>query len=185
MGLAPTTDIIFFNCALPIYSINIYKFNLIALIDQIPSGLSFYFIRKNLNFRSGIKNNLYMPHLKLEYTSNISHQINFNELFLELHRVLVDYADVDYKNCKSRAIKLDDFVIGKNEDENAFVHLELKFLEGRTDQKKREIGWDIMKILEDFYHPCFVTHNFQISLEIIDILNVNYFKIPNHNKNLR
>lgn len=119
-----------------------------------------------------------MPQIKLEYTSNITHDINFEELFSEIHRVLSDVGNNDINSCKSRAIKVDDYFIGNCEIENAFVHLEIKMLEGRDEELKRKIGWESMKILEDFYYQCFTEFRFQITTEIIDIVKSNYFKIP-------
>ncbi|MBI9070146.1 MAG: 5-carboxymethyl-2-hydroxymuconate Delta-isomerase [Melioribacteraceae bacterium] len=119
-----------------------------------------------------------MPQITLEYTSNINHDINFNELFAEVHRVLSDVGNIDINNCKSRAIKLDDYYIGNGEIENAFIHLAIRLLEGREEELKRKIGWEIMKVLEDFYYQCFTQHRFQITLEINDIFKNSYFKIP-------
>jgi 5-carboxymethyl-2-hydroxymuconate isomerase len=119
-----------------------------------------------------------MPHLELQYTSNIAQEINFSVLFAELHRILAEVGGINIENCKSRAIKLDDYAIGSSEPDNAFVHVNLKFLVGRSEVLKQKIGQDILNALRDAYAPSIDEHNLQITVQIQDIQHETYFKIP-------
>ena len=116
--------------------------------------------------------------MTLEYTDNVDQEVNFAHLFSRLHRVLSDVGGLRIENCKSRAIKLDQYYIGQDEADNAFVHVELRFLEGRSLELKQQIGRQILSILKKYYRPTLAKQNLQITVEIKDIERQLYFKIP-------
>jgi len=74
-----------------------------------------------------------MPHLRLDYTTNITEEINFQELFHHCHEALQQIIGVDIAKCDSQARQVEDFFIGKGEKENAFVHLTIYLFEGRSN----------------------------------------------------
>jgi 5-carboxymethyl-2-hydroxymuconate isomerase len=119
-----------------------------------------------------------MPHLTLQYTENVDQNINFEELFSTLHHILADVGGIKIDNCKSRAIKLEDYYIGQGEDDHVFIHLDLRFLEGRSLELKQEIGRQILSTLKEYYAPSMAKYNMQITVEIRDIQRETYFKIP-------
>lgn len=119
-----------------------------------------------------------MPHLTLQYTSNIKQEIDYSELFSKFHEVLNKTGGIKIENCKSRVVKLDNFYISKGEENSAFVHLEVKFLQGRTDDLKREIGNQLIEILKGYYADSGNELDIQITIEILDINRDIYFKHP-------
>ena len=118
-----------------------------------------------------------MPHLTLEYTKNIDQEINFDDLFPRLHQVLVDIAGIPIGNCKSRACRLDNYYIADGSPQHAFVHLAIRFMEGRSVEVKRMIGRGCLKVLEELcWSPA--RPELQITVEIQDIERTTYFKLP-------
>lgn len=118
-----------------------------------------------------------MPHLTLEYTENLEREIIFDDLFPRLHGVLVDVAAVPIGNCKSRACRLDSYYIADGGPQHAFVHLAIRFMEGRSVELKRNIGRGCLKVLEEL---CCAPAGLelQITVEIQDIERTTYFKLP-------
>jgi len=116
-----------------------------------------------------------MPHVTLEYTGNIDHPIEFHDLFSELHQVLASAAGIDVNNCKSRAIRLQTYHIGEGQTENAFAHLEIQLLQGRSVELKREIGERGLRVLAKHLMPS-GEPDLQITLEIRDMQRDAYFK---------
>jgi 5-carboxymethyl-2-hydroxymuconate isomerase len=114
----------------------------------------------------------------LEYTANIKQEIDLADLLVQLHLVLVDVGGIPLGNCKSRAIRLDDFHIAGGEARHAFVHLTIRFLEGRSTELKQQIGRQSLGILEKSFAPSFTEFDLQITVEIKDIERATYFKIP-------
>jgi 5-carboxymethyl-2-hydroxymuconate isomerase len=119
-----------------------------------------------------------MPHLTLEYTSNLSQTIDVGELFPKLHQILADVGGISIHNCKSRAVRLDTYYIGKGGTQNAFIHLDIRFLEGRSLELKQRIGQQSLSWLKEFFAPSLAELELQVTVEIVDIQSQTYFKIP-------
>lgn len=117
-----------------------------------------------------------MPHLTLQYTGNIEQEIRVAELFPRLHRVLEQVAGVDVLNCKSRAVHLDRYCIGVGDAEGAFVHLEIRLLEGHSAAVKQEVGERSLRILEAYFAPAAKGLALQVTVEVVDMLRQSYFK---------
>jgi 5-carboxymethyl-2-hydroxymuconate isomerase len=119
-----------------------------------------------------------MPHLTLEYSSNIEFKLNHQDLFAQLHRLLNEAGGIRIDNFKSRALMRENFLVGRGDIENAFVHLELRLLEGRSPEAKNEIGQGCLQLLKEFYAPSLANQALQITVEIADISKETYFKHP-------
>jgi 5-carboxymethyl-2-hydroxymuconate isomerase len=115
-----------------------------------------------------------MPHLTLEYTSNLPRDIAAQELFGRLHRILADVGGIDIRNCKSRAVGRDAFLVGDGRDEAGYVHLDVRILEGRTPAVKQEVGRQILHALRDAYRAD--ASEMQVTVEIRDMPKDHYFK---------
>ena len=119
-----------------------------------------------------------MPHLTLEYSANINQQIQTNELFSELHQALAGLANLKVENCKGRLVRLEEAYIGRGEPHNAFVHLHIRLLAGRSPELKKRIGQHCLSFLESYFAPSAADHQLQITVEIIDVQPEAYFKAP-------
>lgn len=118
-----------------------------------------------------------MPHLTLEYTKNMEQEIDFDDLFPRLHQALVDVAAIPIGNCKSRASRLDNYYVADGSPQHAFVHLAIRFMEGRSAELKRNIGRGCLAVLEELCcSPAGL--ELQITVEIQDIVRTTYFKLP-------
>jgi 5-carboxymethyl-2-hydroxymuconate isomerase len=115
-----------------------------------------------------------MPQIILEYTSNLPAP-DEKPLFLSIHRILQNVAGISIENCKSRILRHDLFLIGEGEADRAFIHLQVRFLEGRTDEVKEDVGRRLLSLLESYFRTgseC----RLQISVELGDIKRAAYFK---------
>jgi len=119
-----------------------------------------------------------MPQITLEYTGNITQELIAQDLFSPIHKVLGDVAGIPINNCKSRAIQRDDFYIANGETKNAFAHLEIRFIEGRSPEVKRAIGEQCLEQLESYFAESTSSLDLQITVEILDIHKQSYFKFP-------
>ncbi len=124
-----------------------------------------------------------MPHLTLEYTANIPAPENLAGTLLDMHRVLHEIGGIEIENCKSRLRYVDAFIIGKGDLNNAFLHLDVRFLEGRAEEVKQQIGNELLQILKTTFQPAESSKhtsklNLQITVEIRDIAASGYFKHP-------
>jgi 5-carboxymethyl-2-hydroxymuconate isomerase len=119
-----------------------------------------------------------MPHVTLEHTDNLDSPPDFDELFARVHAVLAEVGGIRMDNCKSRAIRLDRYFVGDGSGIQRFVHLDVRFLEGREIAIKQEIGRRLLSILKERFAAALKAHDVQITVEIRDIERSMYFKIP-------
>ena len=117
-----------------------------------------------------------MPHLTLEYTDNVSDPEDMRETMLKMHRVLNETGGIRLANCKSRSRRLDTYAVGDGSPDNAFLHLDVRFMEGRPDEVKRTIGNELLQILREDFSEAGL--DLQITVEIRDIMGNTYFKHP-------
>jgi 5-carboxymethyl-2-hydroxymuconate isomerase len=119
-----------------------------------------------------------MPHLTLEYTANLQDRAPTPELLTSVHRVLERLGGIKIENCKSRWRKVEDWTVGEGQAPSAFVHLDLRFLEGRSEETKRAIGAATLEVLRAHFQPPDPEADLQITVEVQDIRSVVYFKHP-------
>ena len=117
-----------------------------------------------------------MPHLTLEYTSNLRQESPDAGLLLSLHRLLESAAGVRIGNCKSRWREVDRWAVGGGEGESAFVHLDIRLFEGRPEEVRRAVGAGALDILKDHFLPAPPGVELQISVEVREIRRSLYFK---------
>ncbi|MFQ5649544.1 MAG: 5-carboxymethyl-2-hydroxymuconate Delta-isomerase [bacterium] len=119
-----------------------------------------------------------MPHLTLEYTSNIHLEVDFQTLFLELHQVLERVGGIEIENCKSRARRVEEYLVGDGSGNQAFVHLEVRFLTGRPLELKRKIGEALLSRVHSCYQAAMTPTGVQITVEMREMEREAYFKLP-------
>jgi 5-carboxymethyl-2-hydroxymuconate isomerase len=121
-----------------------------------------------------------MPHIKLEYTGNIKITSDFSKLFTEIHDLLSTEMRVSVENCKSRAIQVDNYLVGDGSKKGAFVHLEVCVLTGKSKQQKNKAGEMLLILLKIFFTNLPGCENLQISVEIKEMPQELYFKTETH-----
>ena len=119
-----------------------------------------------------------MPHLTLEHSANIPSPTKPSNLMQSMHNVLHEVGGVKIENCKSRIRIADPFFISQGEENFAFLHLDVRLLEGRLLELKQKIGSALLEILKLEYETECQTRDIQITVEIRDIMRKEYFKYP-------
>ena len=115
-----------------------------------------------------------MPHLILEYSSNIVEKEDFSDYFENAHNLLVEKISTNINACKSRAIKCNNYYLGDGNINNAFIHLTLKILSGRSEEMKTEIANALIDLTKDNFSKSLAAFNLKISIEVADLQT--YFK---------
>ena len=118
-----------------------------------------------------------MPHVVLEYSNDLAPLPDTRSLFGDVHAVLEAVAGVQLANSKSRAHGVDAYV-GDGDDANAFVHLDVRLMEGRSDATKAEISRRCLAILMEAFADAEVGRNLQITISVSDLERATYAKHP-------
>jgi 5-carboxymethyl-2-hydroxymuconate isomerase len=119
-----------------------------------------------------------MPHLTLEYTANLRHRRPDAALLLGLHRVLESAPGVRIGNCKSRWREVEGWVVGDGRERSAFVHLDIRLLEGRPEAQRQAVGSAALELLKGHFLPAPDGVEIQITVEVLEIGKALYFKHP-------
>ena len=117
-----------------------------------------------------------MPHISLEYTANIKSQINTSAIFSEVHQILAAREAINIENCKSHAICIENYYIGQATDSNAFAHLEISVLQGKSDEFIQSIGDNCLTFLKSYFSQTLKQYKLQLTVAINQIPRSAYFK---------
>lgn len=118
-----------------------------------------------------------MPHIVLEYSDNLPQLPDFRALFDDIHQALNRIGGIKVENCKSRASVARHCYIGDGDADNAFIHLEVEFVAGRSAEVKQAIGRECLELVKRYYH-LHLSERLQITVKIDDIALDFYFKDP-------
>jgi 5-carboxymethyl-2-hydroxymuconate isomerase len=118
-----------------------------------------------------------MPHLRLEYSADLPAEIAAEELLHELHSTLERIGGIRIGNCKTRVWPASRYLVGNGLGDGAFVHCEVRFLEGRSLGVREAIGARLLDILVRAY-GAEQRPDLQITVEVTEIERATYFKHP-------
>jgi 5-carboxymethyl-2-hydroxymuconate isomerase len=119
-----------------------------------------------------------MPHLTLETTSNLSPLPGVSGLLLGLHRLLEKEAGIALENCKSRHREARVSLVGSGGPGKAFAHLDIRLLEGRTQEVLGRVGRVALQALTAFLAEAGEGLDLQITVEVQELRRATYFKHP-------
>jgi 5-carboxymethyl-2-hydroxymuconate isomerase len=115
-----------------------------------------------------------MPHLTVEYTSNLA-QIKNSDILLYINQAALASGQFGEFDVKSRLIEQDSFLIGTAQTGQAFVFVRAAILSGRTSEIKRDLSDRFLNVLKnEFTWPTDL--NVQLCVEIVDMDRDAYSK---------
>lgn len=115
-----------------------------------------------------------MPHMTVEYTANLS-GFNVPATLLPLNQALVDSGEFNEADIKSRAIRLDDFLVGTQPAQRAFVHVKLHILSGRSAEQKQALSSRLLQALTASFQAQ-AGLSTQLCVEVLEIDRPSYSK---------
>jgi 5-carboxymethyl-2-hydroxymuconate isomerase len=105
-----------------------------------------------------------MPHLTLEYTDNLTFDVQ--PLLAQLHEALVETGAVNLKGIKSRAIRRSDYRIADGDPAYAFVHVNLLIREGRPLAVQQDAARRVLAVLKETFGARFKDGFLSLSVDI-------------------
>jgi len=105
-----------------------------------------------------------MPHLTLEYTDNLSFDVQ--PLLARLHTEVVATGAINLKGIKSRAVRHTEYRIADGNPDYAFVHVNLLIREGRSIEIQQEAARRVMAVLKDAFGHRFEKGYLSLSVDI-------------------
>ena len=117
-----------------------------------------------------------MPHCILEYSDNIKDITQWNDLFIQLHKVLLDTGEFKKEDIKSRVLEYKNYYIGDGSPNQAFITLNIQILDGRSDKFKKELAQSALNVLNKFFYNTLERMQTSITVQISDIHRRSYSK---------
>lgn len=114
-----------------------------------------------------------MPHLNIEYSDNLS-ALDTGALLLAMNQALLACGQFEERDIKSRALKMDAFLIGVSLPQRAFVHAKLSILDGRTPVIRQALAACLLQVLQQQCWPGGV--EVQLCVEVLEIERASYAK---------
>ena len=90
-----------------------------------------------------------MPHLTLEYSDNLSFDVQL--LLARLHTELTATGAIYLKGLKSRAVCHSQYRIADGDPDYAFVHVNLLIREGRSLEIQKDAAQCVMAVLKETF----------------------------------
>ena len=116
-----------------------------------------------------------MPHVIFELSDNIIEK-DLSQILAQIHQILTDTLPTKLESCKSRVLRYPEFLVGNGNSNNAFIHLSIAVLSGRTREILDLTVNKITVILQNNFKESREKLNLNISVSISD-LPAMYYKI--------
>ncbi len=111
-----------------------------------------------------------MPHIIVEYSTNIKADANIPELLRKATQTLIDQGGVfPIGGIRARAIELTEYYVADGEEDYAFVHTNLKIAAGRDAATLKKTGDELFEMIKAHFAEMFSKRYLALSLEITEL----------------
>lgn len=108
-----------------------------------------------------------MPHFVVEYTDNLEKETDIHLLLKKANDILINQNGLfPTAGIRSRAIKLDNYVIADGEEDYAFVHGSLTVAAGRSENDLQRVTEELFAMITDHFKEISKDRYLTLSLEL-------------------
>jgi 5-carboxymethyl-2-hydroxymuconate isomerase len=115
-----------------------------------------------------------MPHLIVEYSSNVEAKLDIGALLQVIHQTAIATGAFDLDTIRTRAERRDAFVIGDGDERNAFIAVDVRMGPGQREDVRRKIGAALFSALEMAAAPAKRELRVRLSLELREASPVRF-----------
>jgi 5-carboxymethyl-2-hydroxymuconate isomerase len=120
-----------------------------------------------------------MPHLTVEYSTNLENQIDILKLVETVHQAALRTGVFEVGAVRTRAVGREYYVIADGHRDNTFVAIFVRVAPGRTPETRRRLGQEIFDAACEFLKNAYETTPLGISLEVQEIDDTAAFRKNN------
>jgi len=117
-----------------------------------------------------------MPHITLEYSSNVREKFDSRSVLNRLITALSESGPYAMEDTKARITSYDRFQVAEGDADRAFVHLTLRILEGRTQEMIESAATALRSVLEEVFKASKESMRLSLTIEVIEMPKRLYFK---------
>jgi 5-carboxymethyl-2-hydroxymuconate isomerase len=120
-----------------------------------------------------------MPHIRVEYSSNLQDSIDIPGLLSSLHKCAIATGVFPAGGTRTRAVRVDQYCIADGHPDNGFVHVSVQMGHGRDLDTRKRVGEQLFAALTQFLATAYIEHPLALSLEIQELDPLLNFKKNN------
>lgn len=108
-----------------------------------------------------------MAHVIYEYTDNIAAEADIPALLKKTNQVLIDQTGVfPTGGIRSRAILLHDYCVADGQEDDAFVHITVKYGAGREEAVLKQTFDALFEMVKSHFAPLYAKRYLALSMEL-------------------
>lgn len=120
-----------------------------------------------------------MPHIIVEYSSNLEGRIDIAALLDQIHESALATGVFPIGGLRTRAERRDHYRIADRHPDNGFIHVQARIGVGRTPDVRQAAAEQIFAVLKRATAHAFATSPLGLTLEIVEIDPVGALKHNN------
>lgn len=109
-----------------------------------------------------------MPHLVVRHNNNLKN-INFKNYFSKSHKYLAHKLAIKEDGCRSLVLASDEYLVGIDDQDTAFIHIEIMIKAGRDLNLVKEIGNYLVQLLNNEVLSLGSTMKIKTSIELREV----------------
>jgi 5-carboxymethyl-2-hydroxymuconate isomerase len=110
-----------------------------------------------------------MPHIFVEYSTNIEPRVDAGKLIRDLHRTVVETGIAEPRMVRTRALPRERYVIADGDPRNVFVHVVARIRAGRSEEARKNLGDSLLRCVKDTLAPLSDSTPMAISVEVQEL----------------
>ena len=115
-----------------------------------------------------------MPHIIVEYSSNLDSAMDVQGLCNALHQAMIDSGEAPLAGIRTRAVRREHYCVADRSPSNAFVHIIVRMREGRPKEAYQKVGEMIFAAAEKSLEKTLQKHPMQLALEMHEITQLTF-----------
>jgi 5-carboxymethyl-2-hydroxymuconate isomerase len=117
-----------------------------------------------------------MPHFTIEYSSNLDPDIDLHGIVDAVHRCAAESGLFKLGGIRVRTLRHDIYKIADGNPANAFLHVRVHILEGRSEADRERLGNNMIAVVDRLLANAGRKHGIALSVEIGEIASNMSFK---------
>lgn len=110
-----------------------------------------------------------MPHLIVEYSTNLDQRISIRDLLKRVHEAALASGVFKIGGIRTRAEPRDLYIVADGDPDNAFIHIEGRIGKGRDAETRRRLAETLLAVLRDQTKNVLETSGLGLTVEIREI----------------
>jgi 5-carboxymethyl-2-hydroxymuconate isomerase len=110
-----------------------------------------------------------MPHLIVEYSSNIEAEVSPSRLLEDFHRTAIELGIAEPVGVRTRLERREHYRVGDDGKDNAFVHIVARLRAGRSAEQKKAMLEALLAQANKTLAPSFAARGLALTVEVHEI----------------